>query len=241
MKLNKTLLVTSVTAAMIISSAAQAKWIGDAELGVTISSGNTENATANAKLDMDSVQNSWRHNIFADAYYTEDDNKKTAERYAVGYKPRYFVTSKDYVFGIARYDQDKFAFIDQRTTEVLGYGRQFLSSAKHYLDGEIGLGARQTEYIDNTSTDSLDDNELIYFLGAKYTGRISDSARFSETVRAEIGEDNTYIESITGLGLSITGSLSAKISYTVRHNTDVKGEKGEKTDTLTGVNLVYSF
>lgn len=82
---------------------------------------------------------------------------------------------------------------------------------------------------------------MIYFVGGKYTGRISDSARFSETVRAEFGEDNNYIESITGLGLAVTDSVSAKITYTVRHNSDVKGEKGEKTDTLTGVNMVYSF
>jgi len=159
----------------------------------------------------------------------------------LGYKPRYFLTDRDYLFAILRYDQDEFAFIDSRTTEVVGYGRQFIATKKHYLDGEIGLGARQTDYIVDPTTVALDENELIYFLGGKYTGRISDTARFSETVRVEIGEDNNYIESITGLGLSITGSMSAKISYTIRHNTDVSGVKGEKTDTLTGVNLVYSF
>jgi len=241
MKISKTLLAISITTALTVSELSYAEWAGDAELGLSMSGGNTENTTANAKLDMDTAKASWRHNIFADAYYAEDDSEKTAERYAVGYKPRHFMTERDYLFAILRYDQDKFAFIDRRTTEVVGYGRQLIATKKHYLDGEIGLGARQSDYIENSSTDNLDENELIYFLGGKYTGRISKTARFSETVRVEIGEDNNYIESITGLSLSVTGSISAKISYTLRHNSDVKGTKGDKTDTLTGVNLIYSF
>lgn len=113
MELKKTLLATGISAVLATSGAAHAEWAGDAELGVSIASGNTENTTANAKLDMDTAKDSWRHNIFADAYYAEDDEVKSAERYALGYKPRYFVTEKDYVFGIVRYDQDKFAFIDE--------------------------------------------------------------------------------------------------------------------------------
>ena len=155
MEMKKTLLTMGITTALTASGFSYAEWTGDAELGLSISGGNTENTTANAKLDIDSARNSWRHNIFADAYYAEDDDAKTAERYAVGYKPRYFMTDKDYVFAILRYDQDKFAFIDSRTTEVVGYGRQFISTPKHYLDGEIGLGARQTEYINDPSTDNL--------------------------------------------------------------------------------------
>jgi len=241
MKIQKTLLAIGITTALTTGGISHAEWAGDAELGVSISGGNTKNTTANAKLDMDTANNSWRHNIFADMYYAEENSQKTAQRYAVGYKPRHFLTDSDYLFAILRYDKDKFAFTDQRTTEVVGYGRQFISTKKHYLDGEIGLGARQTDYITDPSTANLDDNEFIYFLGGKYTGRISNTARFSETLRVEIGEDNNYVESITGLSLSVTGSMSARISYTVRHNSDVKGTRGDKTDTLTGVNLVYSF
>lgn len=241
MDMKKKLMAISMTTVLASSGLVHAEWVGDAELGISISGGNTENTTANAKLDMDSAKDSWRHNIFADAYYAEDDDIKSGERYALGYKPRYFMNDRDYVFGILRYDQDEFAFIDSRTTEVIGVGRQFISTPKHYLDGEIGVGARQTDYIPDPTTTNLDDSEVIYFLGGKYTGRISESARFSETLRAEFGEDNTYYESITGLGLAVTGSLSAKISYTIRHNTDVRGVKGDKTDTLTGVNMVYSF
>ena len=145
------------------------------------------------------------------------------------------------MFGLLRYDSDEFAFIDGRTTEVVGYGHLFFNDNKLYWDGEIGAGARQTDYTDAPSTDDLKEDEVIGFLGTKLSIRISPNARFLETLRAEIGEDNTYIESITGLQLAIAGNLSSSITYTVRHNTDIEGERGEKTDTITGVNLVYSF
>ncbi|MDH5258550.1 MAG: DUF481 domain-containing protein, partial [Gammaproteobacteria bacterium] len=61
------------------------------------------------------------------------------------------------------------------------------------------------------------------------------------TGRVEAGQDNNYITSITSLGLSIAGNLSAKISYTLRYNTDVTGDKGKKVDSLSNVNLVYRF
>lgn len=223
------------------SPATTLAWTGDAELGYSSSGGNTDTTIVNGKIDMDNAVASWRHNFFGDAYYTEDNGSKTAERYAMAYKPKYFIDDENYLFGLLRYDQDKFSFIDQRTTEVIGVGRQFINTAIQYLDGEVGIGARQTDYKVDPSTVSLDDGETIAFLGGKYTGKISDNARFSQILRMEFGDQNNYTESITGLGLSIVGNLSAKISYTARHNSDVTGVKGKKTDTLTGVNAVYSF
>ncbi len=234
--MTKKLLALGVGLGLIGAQPAFAAWTGEAELGAAISGGNTETTVVNAKLDMDAAADRWRHNIFGDVFYSEDNSVKTAERFAIGYKPRYFMTEKDYVFGLLRYDQDEFGGYDGRWTEVLGYGRQILNNKVHYLDGEIGVGARQTEFTNDDSSD-----EVIGFLGLKYVGRISDTARFSETLRAEIGEDNTFIESITGLGMTVTDSVSAKLTYTVRHNTDIEGAQGKKTDSITGVNVVYGF
>ncbi len=238
--MNRKLLALGVITGVMSAQPAFA-WTGDAELGASLTSGNTENTNVIAKLDVDTAANSWRHNLFGDIYYAEDDNLKSAERYSAGYKPRYFFTAQDYLFGLVRYDQDKFSFIDDRWTEVLGYGHLFLNSTAHYLDGEIGVGARQSTYVVDPSTANLSEDETIGFLGAKYVGRISNTARFSEIVRVEAGEDNTFVESITGLGMTVTDTVSAKLTYTVRHNSDVVGVKGEKTDSVTGVNLVYSF
>lgn len=238
---NRFRLIAPLCLAGTLASPMAIAWTGDVELGYSRTDGNTKTTTTNAKLDMDHAVDKWRHTIFGDAYYSKDNTVKTAERYALAYKPKYFMDKQNYVFGLVRYDQDKFSFIDQRTTEVVGVGRQFINNPVHYLDGEIGAGARQTDYVVDPTTTTLDDNETIVYIGGKYTGKISDNARFTQNLRVEFGEENTYTESISALGLSIVGNLSAKLSYTVRHNSDVKGVLGDNTDSLMGVNLVYSY
>ena len=234
-------LIVTAGAMMLLASGAHAQWKGEAELGITSTTGNTETTNINGKIDSTHEADKWKHNLFAEAYYAEDQSTKTAERYMLGYKPKYFVSDKDYVFGLLQYDKDEFASIDGRTSEVVGYGRQILDTDVHKLEAEIGLGARQTNYVSAPSTVGLAENEGMVYLAGKYVGKISDSAKFSQALRAEAGEENTAIESVTGLTMTIVGNLASKITYTVRHNTDIEGAKGENTDTITGVNLLYSF
>jgi putative salt-induced outer membrane protein len=214
-------------------------WSGSAELGFSNSSGNSEDRTLNAKMDMDYANDSWRRTVFGDVYNSESSGDQTAERYVLGYKPSYFINKRDYVFGLVRYDKDKFSDIDDRYTEVLGVGRQFINTDKTYLEGEVGLGARQTNYINPLTT--ADDSEAIYYVGGRFTHTISDSVRFLQILRVEDGSSNTYTESVSGLQFKVTDAVSAKVTHTVRYNTDITGVLGKRTDQITGVNFVYSF
>lgn len=214
-------------------------WTGGAELGYFATSGNSDEQTLNAKLDMDYASGKWRHNAYVDIYFAESNNVDTADRLAVGYKPSYFFSEKNYAFGLLRYDTDEFVDIDRRLTEVVGIGRQFINNDRTYFEAEIGAGARQTDYIINAA--GLDEDETVIYVGGRFNTRISDSARFLQTLRFEIGGENTFSESITGLQLRVTDAVSAKLTYSVRRNSDVVGIRGDKTDTITGVNLVYSF
>lgn len=232
----------SLLCATLISLASSTfanNWSGSGELGFSNSTGNSEDRSLNAKLDMDYTEGSWRHNVFGDAYSAKSSGDTTAERYALGYKPSYFLNDKDYVFGLLRYDEDKFSDIDDRLTEVIGVGRQFINSDSTYLEGEVGVGARQTSYINPLNT--ADDNEVLFYTGARFTHSLTESARFLQIVRVEKGSDNTYGESVTGVQLKVTDAVSAKITHTIRHNTDILGALGKKTDQVTGVNVVYSF
>ncbi len=236
----KTVKVLAALAAIVAMPAIAADgWAGSAELGFSNTTGNSKDRTLNARLDIDYAQDRWRHNFFGDVYYAEADSNKTAERYVLGYKPSYFLTDRDYVFGTVRYDRDKFADIKHRWTEVIGYGRQLINTPDAYLEAEIGAGARQTDYVLNPN--NLDTSEAILYTGGRFTYRISDSARFLQTLRIEWGKDNTYTESVTGVQLRVTNAVSAKVTHTIRHNSDIVGVRGKKTDQITGVNLVYSF
>lgn len=242
----KRLTIATAVCALIATPVFADGWAGSAELGFSNTSGNSKDRTLNTRLDMDYSHDQWRHNIFGDAYVASADGDRTAERYVVGYKPNYFLTDKDYIFGVLRFDKDQFAGINERYTQVLGYGRQLINTPETFLEAEVGAGARQTKYgqfivngVDRNA--DLDKTEAIFYTAARFNHRLSDSARLIQNVRLEHGKDNTYTESISGLQLRVTDAVSARLTHTIRHNSDLLGERGKNTDHITGVNMVYSF
>jgi putative salt-induced outer membrane protein len=236
--MKKTLICTALLAAACLPAHAEG-WTGSAELGFSNTTGNTKDRTLNTRLDMDHARGQWRHNIFGDIYHATSENVRTAERFALGYKPSHFLNDRDYIFGTARYDSDKFADIDTRWSQVVGLGRQLINSEQTYLEIEAGVGARQSKYIVNP--DKLKRDEALLYTGARFNHRLSQNARILQNVRLEHGSANTYVESITGLQLKVTDAVSAKLTHTVRYNNKITGVQGKKTDQITGVNLVYSF
>lgn len=236
--MKKTLICTALVAIACMPVHAEG-WSGNAELGFSNTTGNTKDRTLNTRLDLDKANGLWRHNIFGDIFHATSENVRTAERMALGYKPSYFLNNRDYVFGTARYDDDRFADIDKRWSQVAGMGRQLINSQQTYLEIEAGAGARQTKYILNPN--QLKRDEALLYTGARFSHRLSENARFLQNLRIEHGSANTYTESITGLQLKVTNAVSTKLTHTLRRNNNIVGVQGKKTDQITGVNLVYSF
>lgn len=242
----KRLTFFAVIGAMVATPVLADGWAGSAELGFSNTSGNSKDRTLNMRLDMDYSAAQWRHNVFGDIYVAAADGSRTAERYTLGYKPNYFLTDVDYVFGSLRFDKDKFAGINERYTQVLGYGRQLINTPETFLEAEVGVGARQTRYgefivngVDRNA--GLAKSEALFYAGGRFTHRLTDTTRFIQNLRIEHGKDNTFTESITGLQFRVTDAVSARLTHTVRHNSDLRGDRGKRADHITGVNMVYSF
>jgi len=239
--MNNTSRALALAVGMALAGSADAAWVGSAEFGFSNTTGNTQTTIINSKADLNRTIDRWRHNLFGEAYYAENDSLKSAERYLAGYKPSYFFTEKNYVFGMLRYDRDKFALISSRFNEIVGYGRQVVNNDFHTLDAEIGGGARQTNYVPDPSTVGVKQDELLLFLGLKYNAKLTSTTQFLETARIESTQENNFVESLTGLQMQVMGNLSAKVSYTIRYNSDITGARGDNMDALTAVSLLYSF
>jgi putative salt-induced outer membrane protein len=103
------------------------------------------------------------------------------------------------------------------------------------LSADLGLGARQSE--DQLGVDT---DEVIYTVGADYTWNFSETAKFQQTLAFEVGEENTFSESVSSITTTLIGALSLVASHTIRHNSDVPIGT-EKRDTRTAVSLQYDF
>src|SRR3569833_125762 len=150
--MNNTSRALALAVGMALAGSADAAWVGSAEFGFSNTTGNTQTTIINSKADLNRTIDRWRHNLFGEAYYAENDSLKSAERYLAGYKPSYFFTEKNNVFGMLRYDRDKFAMLSSRFNEIVGYGRQVVKNELHTLDAELRGGARQTNYVPDPSS-----------------------------------------------------------------------------------------
>ena len=210
-------------------------WSGHADIGYTATSGNSDTKNLNAAFGVVYKLVKWKHALELDVVRNEDSGAVSAERYGAEFQSNYALSDKSYLFGNIDWEKDEFGGVRERSSETIGYGRQILDKEKHKLAGELGIGPRQQEFQDGSK-----ENDFIGRLNMDYDWLLSDTATFTQDFTVESGSENTFGESITGLKLKIVGNLAAKLTYTIRQNSDVPAGT-EKRDTLTSVGVTYEF
>lgn len=212
-------------------------WGGNLSLGFLRNTGNAKATTLNAKAKLDLQDGRWVDHATAQAASTSTDGNTTAEQYLAANKVEYDFTKNNFVFGSLSYANDRFASVLERYSESVGYGRRLLNTESQKLDVDVGVGANQERLADNGSGFS---NEPIGTFDVDYRWRISPNARLEQTLHVEGGQRNVFVNPATELKLTITGSLFATIDYEVRYNSTALDGRLH-TDTITSVNLGYSF
>ncbi len=221
-------------------------WSGSVAAGYVAVSGNSDSSTANFKGELNYDQDRWHHSALATALGASQDNETSAEAYKAQLKTKYDLNPTIYTFGLAEYNKDRFSAYDYQIYEVGGLGWRVYRSATQELNLEAGVGATQSKLRQPDPPNpplpsgERDVNEVISRLGGDYHWHISPTAMFSQMLATSIGSDNTYIESLTSLKVSVVGDVGLVLGYLVKHNTDVQPGV-DKTDTQASVSLEYKF
>lgn len=210
-------------------------WSGSVKLGYLATSGNTDSSSLNSGFQITYSLELWQHEATAAAIHSTESNATTAEAYDFGWKSARNLTEHDFLFGRLNWRKDRFSSYDQQFSQAVGYGRRLIDSEAHKLNAEIGLGARQSDFIDGT-----DESESIVSGRLTYNWLMSETSTFGQTIAVESGSSNTYVESVTQLKARLIGGLALVASYTVKNNSDVLPGT-EKTDTFTALSLEYAF
>lgn len=216
-------------------AASPTPFVGEAEAGAVLTDGNTRTRTTKASANVKLETGQWRHTGSAEVLYAEDRDRTTAQRYAGAAKSDYKIAEFDYLFLTARYENERFTGFDYRVTEAIGYGRRLIHTPRVTLDLEAGPGGRHTR-----RDDGRHDDEVIGRAAARLAWNLSARAAVTEAVRFEAGEDGTDTETETALRSQVVGNLAMKVSFTLRHRSEVPPDT-RRTDTVTAVTLVYSF
>lgn len=212
-------------------------WSGVGELGYVKTSGNTDSSALNVRLEFVRTTENWRYRFAGTALTTSEDGNKDNERYTAEAQADRKLGEKGYMFGVYRYDADKFGSYDPSQTFTIGYGRELMKSEKHVLKGEIGGGYRK---LDERLT-GLSESDVILRVMLDDAWQIFSTTSWTNRLLIETGSNNTFTQWNTGLTVSMTDAFALKLGFELRNNSKVPPGDTEKTDTITSVNLVYNF
>jgi len=221
-------------------------WSGSAEFGLAIASGNADSETVNGKFAFLREEDRWFYGLSAAALRAESDDELSANRYEAGVKLGYAFTSRTYLFGSLRHEDDDFASYEYQTIASLGVGYRFIDSERTSLLGEVGPGARRFQPIDRlvgtppalTSFDAKTDAIVRGSLDFKH--QLTANTAITNLLLAESGSGSTYVQNDLGVAVQMSERYALKAGYQVRHTTEVPVGI-EKTDTLFTTNLVVGF
>lgn len=225
-----------VAAAVLLAAAlpAHADWTGKGNIGASVATGNSENQSASAALELKQTAGKWTNTFGLGGNYGNDGDVTTAQRWEARGQTQYELTQKAYAFGAARYEDDRFSTYNFQSSLSGGLGYKFIDTDKTKFWVQGGVGYRYAE--EALTGDTVDGVIFRGDLGLDH--QLTASTKVVERFLVEAGSDNTFMQNDLGLEVSMTGTLALRVGFQVRYNTDVLPGT-EKTDTLTTIGLQY--
>ena len=235
-----------------VAEASASGWTGTGELGFALSRGNARSESLNTRLAFAREDAQWKHRLHAAALRARSEAtgeldgdgvaerryELSANRFEFGGSSGYKFDPRHALVGSARYEHDDFSAWEEQATLSLSYGRTVIENERTTLSGEIGPGLRRAR---NAETGERQ-GDAILRARAELSHRLTGNTQLVNTLLVESGSDNTFAQSDLALSVAMSEALALKAGVQTRHNTDVDAEAGvRKTDTLTTLNLVYSF
>lgn len=239
--------IVTVACALCPSESRAADWTGKGEAGVVLSNGNTNTKNANAKLELATTVESWKHSFGLTGVYAQSDELTTGQRWEAYEQSDYNFSPRAFWFGAARYEDDRFSGFEYQATLSTGLGRHFIDNDRTKLTGTAGVGYKLFETrdtFDDTGTVLLQegesDNEIVFRGSLDFSHGLTATTKLFNKLLVESGSDNTFVQNDFGVQVKISDVLALAAAYSIRYNTDPPLGFG-KSDTLTTLNLVYEI
>lgn len=211
-------------------------WDGSAELGGTLNSGNTDEQAVTVGLGLTNDRQTWRHKLGISFAFTRTDGQTTKQDLEASYQLDYKFSERLYAFGLIEYEDDRFSGFDYRLTETLGVGYRLFDRETWFLDVEGGVSFRQSKL----ALTGISENDIGGRAKAVFHWDITDTFALDNEASALFTGNGTTLENTISVQTKITETISGKLSFNVKHNTDVP-LGARKTDTETKASVLYSF
>lgn len=225
------------------------EWIGKGQAGFLDSKGNSDAKSVNGSLDLSRTDDDWKNALFVGGLYGKSAGIVSAESWEVREQTDYNFTSRMFAFGGLRYVHDLFDGFQYQASITGGIGYKFLDFEQDKLTVQVGAGYRRLrpetitkdEFGAVTSRTLLDaSGEAIATVGADYLHKFTETTSLTNKFLLEYGSDNTLAHDEIALAVKMSTKLALSVGYSITDNSNPPSPL-KKVDTVTTVNLVYSF
>lgn len=241
-QITKTLAATAVfsLAGTAMAQEEATGWTGEGSLSAGVTTGNTETTDLGLAFDVNRDYGVWAVGARASADYGETDGTETKNRFFLGGNVDRQINDKLFGFGQVSYEQDEFSGFESRSYIGGGLGYEIFSGDALNWTVRAGPGLKIDEVLDPVTGDVNTEESVGASAQSNYAYQFNDNVGFTNDTTVLYAETSTQIGNITALTASLTDTLSARVSFEVRHDTDPV-EGFEDTDTISRVSLVYAF
>jgi putative salt-induced outer membrane protein len=211
-------------------------WSGESSLGASYSSGNNNEWSVSATINMERKGPRWEHDVAIDGLIRNNQGVRTEERLNTSYRGRRdFTGSPWFSFGTLQFEHDLRVGIDTRFTETLGVGFQLINRDALKWEASAGPALRQTKFEDGFS-----ESTLAAFVGTELKWELTDTLTFREKMGAVMDDSNSSFSSVTSLTANVYGRLSGRMSFELNAETD-PSTGNDELDTRTLLSLVLGL
>lgn len=224
------------------------EWLNEVELGFILNRGNTRNTHFDSKFTNQFKSHKLTNELAFSALLdlgsdiTTKETTKTAQKYKVIDDAALDLTKKWFTFGKIDYTRDLFSSFDYVINESIGMGYYFVQQDNLLFSLQSGPGARHSK-VTNFEDNNEFIHEFIWSNTAKFKYRFSDDLSFSQSITADVGQENTKSESLSELKAQFMKKLALKFNFLLEYNTKLPATQKEArhADTTTSVTIVYTF
>jgi putative salt-induced outer membrane protein len=224
-------------------------WSGKGQAGYVMSRGNSDSDSANGILDVNLVQDAWKHELTLDGLYGKSAGIVSAERWDVREQSSYAITTDLFSFGALSYQDDKFSGFQYQIDATAGIGYKFINSSTTKLAAQIGVGYRVLRPEDLIKDDTgavveripeESDSSVVGTAGVDFEQDFNANTKLTDKLIVVTGSANTQVTNALALEVKMSKKLSLAAGYGIVDNS--KPPAGlKRLDSTTTLNLVYAF
>ncbi|GGD01410.1 DUF481 domain-containing protein [Aquisalinus flavus] len=218
-------------------------WSGSVEFSAASATGNSETLNVGLATEVKNEVGRYIHLVKAAFNYAEAGEIETQNNLQLSYELDVQLRDRTYAYGRVQYDQDEFSGFENRVFVGGGIGHYLIEDEGATWKIEAGPGYRYSmlEEPDPVPMDFEDsESEFAIYASSEYERLIREGVQFTHLLESTYTQSNTSLKTVAALTTKLTDSLSSKVSYEVRYETDPPAGN-ENTDTLLKASILFGF